>query len=53
MKVDDLHIFEVNSSFAKPIYLSINMVDVKERLGLLTQFEMAKANPKPIPVQEE
>ena len=29
------------------------MVDVKEGLGLLTQLEMAKANPKPIPVQEE
>ena len=47
MKVD-LDPFEVNSSFAEPMYLSINMVDVKERLDLSTQPEMAKTDPKPI-----
>ena len=30
--------FEVNSSFAEPMYLSINMVDVKEELDLSTQL---------------
>ena len=49
MKVD-LDPFEMNSSFAEPMFQSINMVNVKEGFDLSTQPEIIKVDPKPIPV---
>ena len=47
MKVD-LDPFEMNSSFVEPMYLLINIVNVKEGINFSTQPEMVKTDPKPI-----
>ena len=49
MKIDH-NPFKMNSSFTEPMYLLINMVNVKEGLDFLTPPEMVEVDPKPIPI---